>query len=69
MFALNPGRAECNRLTNLTACAMEASELGERLLALCRSSENKFAEVHALLGSLAEDQRREVVRYKDEVID
>ena len=52
MFALNPGRAECNRLTNLTACAMEASELGERLLALCRSSENKFAEVHALLGSL-----------------
>ena len=48
---------------------MEASELGERLLALCRSSENKFAEVHALLGSLAEDQRREVVRYKDEVID
>ena len=45
---------------------MDAARLGKELLALCWSKENKVAEVHSLLESLPEDQRREVVRYKDE---
>ena len=47
------------------ACAMLAADLGERLLALCSSKENNHAEVKALLESLTEDQRREVLRSKD----
>ena len=44
---------------------MLAADLGERLLALCSSKENNHAEVKALLESLTEDQRREVLRSKD----
>lgn len=48
---------------------MDATELAERLLALCWRSGNKLADVNALLEDLSEDQRREVVRYRDEVSD
>ena len=38
-----------------------------RLLELCRSDENKFDEIRHLLDDLSEDERRQVVNYKDEV--
>ena len=44
---------------------MLAADLGERLLALCSSKENNYAEVKELLESLPEDQRRDVLRSKD----
>lgn len=44
---------------------MDTARLGKELIALCWSKENKVAEVDALLESLPEDQRREVVRYTD----
>ena len=46
---------------------MDTSRLEEELLALCRSEENKFAEIQELLGSLSEVQRRKVLRYREEV--
>lgn len=48
-----------------TSPAMQG--LGEELLVLCRSKEDKVAEVNALFELLSENQRREVVRYEDEV--
>ena len=47
---------------------MPKNELGKQLLALCKSARSHAAEVDGLLESLAEDERREVVRYMDEVI-
>ena len=47
---------------------MAIAELGEELLVLCMSKEDKLAEVPGLLESLNdEDQRLEVVRHMDEV--
>ena len=37
--------------------------LGEKLLALCKSEENKCAEVEELLRSLSQDQRQAVLRH------
>ena len=42
---------------------MHFAEQGDELLALCKSEEDKYAEIEALLGSLPPDRRREVVRY------
>ena len=53
--------------TRLAVFTMDTSRLGEELLALCRSEENKFAEIQELLGSLSEVQRRKVLRYREEV--
>ena len=52
---------------NISA-VMPKNELGKQLLALCKSARSHAAEVDGLLESLAEDERREVVRYMDEVI-
>ena len=41
--------------------------LGEELYDLCKSKENKFAEVDAFLHSLIEEQIGKIVRYKDKV--
>ena len=46
---------------------MDTFKLVKELLALCRSGESKFAEIKALLESLTEDERREVLRYRDNV--
>ena len=46
---------------------MHTDRLGKQLLALCTSREDKLSEVKGLLETLTVDQRREVVRYKDEV--
>ena len=42
-------------------------EKGWRLYCLCASDENKFDEIRHLLDDLSEDERRQVVNYKDEV--
>ena len=42
-------------------------EKGRRLYGLCASDENKFDEIRHLLDDLSEDERRDVVNYKDEV--
>ena len=60
-------RTEARNQTRLAVFTMDTHRLGEELLALCRSEENKFAEIQELLGSLAEVQRREVLRYRDQV--
>ena len=44
---------------------MDIDELGEKLLGLCDSNKNNYAEIKELLESLTEDQRREVVRYDE----
>ena len=46
---------------------MDTYRLGEELLALCKSEENKLAEITAMFESLSEVQRRKVLRYRDEV--
>ena len=46
---------------------MDTASLGKQLYDLCKSEGNKIAEVRALLEGLSEDQRRDVVRYEDEV--
>ena len=54
-------------LADLSA-TMDAAKLGKQLLELCSNDKSLFAEVQKLLESLTdEDQRREVVRYMDEV--
>ena len=58
---------EARNQTRLAVFIMDTYRLGEELLAWCKSEENKFAEVQELLGSLAENQRREVLRYRDQV--
>ena len=50
--------------TRLAAFPMD---LREKLFFLSKSEANRFAAVKALLESLTEDQRREAVKYKDEV--
>ena len=40
---------------------------GWSLISLCASSENKFDEIRHLLDDLSEDERGDVVNYKDEV--
>ena len=47
---------------------MDTSRLGEELLVLSKSEESKFAEIKALLESLTEDQRREVLRCNNEEV-
>ena len=42
-------------------------EKGRKLYDLCESKENKFDEIRHLLDDLSEDERRDVVNYKDEV--
>ena len=42
-------------------------EEGWRLISLCKSKKNKFDEIRHLLDDLSEDERRDVVNYKDEV--
>ena len=44
---------------------MDIDELGEKLLGLCDSNKNNYAEIKELLESLSEEQRREVVRYDE----
>ena len=47
---------------------MDAKSLGKQLYRLCKSREDKFAEVEELLDDLTdEDLRREVVSYQDNV--
>ena len=46
---------------------MNPRELGKQLLALCKSAKSKSAKIKGLLESLTEDQRRKVVKYKNEV--
>ena len=46
---------------------MDTTGLGRKLHALCASGENKAAEIERLLERLSEHQRREVVRFVDEV--
>lgn len=46
---------------------MDPASFGIELILLCGSEGNKFAEVKGLLETLNEDQRRDVVRYEDEV--
>ena len=40
-------------------------EKGERLYWLCASDENKFDEIRHLLDDLSEDERRDLVNYRD----
>ena len=40
-------------------------EKGRRLYDLCASDENKFDEIRHLLDDLSEDERRDVVNYRD----
>ena len=42
-------------------------EKGRRLYDLCKNKENKFDEIRHLPDDLSEDERRQVVNYKDEV--
>ena len=46
---------------------MDTFRLGRALLEICKNKEDKVAEVNALFEILSEDQRREVVRYRDQV--
>ena len=46
---------------------MNTAELGKQLLALCKSAKSKSAKIKGLLESLSEEQRREVVKYRDQV--
>ena len=41
-------------------------EKGDRLIGLCDSDENKFDEIRHLLDDLSEDERRQVVNYRNE---
>ena len=43
-------------------------EKGRRLFDLCESEENKFDEIRHLLDDLSEDERRQVVNYKEEEV-
>ena len=55
------------RLSWQAVFTMNTSRLGEELFALCRSEENKLAEITAMFESLNEVQRRKVLRFRDEV--
>ena len=43
------------------------ANVGRRLYNLCKSMEDKFDGINGLLEGLSKEQRREVVRYEDEV--
>ena len=43
-------------------------EKGGSLISLCASYENKFDEIRHLLDDLSEDERRQVVNYKEEEV-
>ena len=58
---------EARNQTRLAVFIMDTYRLGEELLAWCKGEESKFADIQELLGSLAENQRREVLRYRDQV--
>ena len=45
----------------------DIEEKGIRLYDLCVGKKNKFDEIRHLLDDLSEDERRQVVNYKDNV--
>ena len=45
---------------------MGVEEAGRRLFNLCASKRNKFDKIRHLLDDLSEDERRQVVNYRNE---
>ena len=44
----------------------DIEEKGRRLFDLCKNKEDKFDEIRHLLDDLSEDERRQVVNYRNE---